>query len=272
LNQLRRASKAATRQNCQVLELPKTPSFRLDGRRALVTGGSRGIGLACAAALTQAGSHVTICARQERELQNAADAIRGSGGQADVLSLDITDTRAVRHVIGAEDAYDILVNSAGTNRPMFFGDVAEEDYDAVLDLNLRANFFVAQTVAQKMIAANRKGTIIQMSSQMGHVGGARRTLYCASKWAVEGLTKAMAIDLAPHGIRVNAVAPTFIETPMTAPFLANQEFRNQVIDKIKLGRLGRVEDLMGVVVFLASEAATLITGTSILVDGGWTAD
>jgi len=142
----------------------------------------------------------------------------------------------------------------------------------VLDLNLKAAFFVAQVVAGRMVEQGSKGSIIHMTSQMGHVGGPNRTLYCASKWALEGLSKAMALDLAPHGIRVNTIAPTFIETPLTKPFFEDQAFLQSVLAKIKLGRLGQVEDLMGAIVFLASDASALMTGSSLVVDGGWTAD
>lgn len=252
--------------------LPQTPSFRLDGKRALVTGAGRGIGLACAAALADAGAHVTLLARSGDEIAALARDIRAAGGLADTLTLDVTDSDAVTKALAALPAFDILVNNAGTNRPKPFTDVSVEDYDAVLGLNLRAAFFVAQAVARGLIAAGKGGSIIQMSSQMGHVGAANRTIYCASKAGLEGLTKAMAVELAPKGIRVNTIAPTFIETPMTAPFFADETFRASVLSKIKLGRLGRIEDLMGAVLFLASEASALVTGTSLVVDGGWTAE
>ncbi|MDT7534553.1 SDR family oxidoreductase [Sphingobium sp. SA2] len=252
--------------------LPKTPSFRLDGRRALVTGAGRGIGLACAAALAQAGAHVTLAARSGEEIAAGAEAIRAAGGQADWVRLDVSDVAGTARSLDALAPFDILLNNAGTNRPKPFTEVSEEDYDAVLGLNLRAAFFAAQIVARGMIAAGLRGSIIHMGSQMGHVGGARRSLYCASKWGLEGLSKAMALDLAPHGIRSNTIAPTFIETPMTRPFFEDKTFLASVLDKIKLGRLGSVEDLMGAVVFLASDASALMTGTSLIVDGGWTAE
>ncbi|WP_332873135.1 SDR family NAD(P)-dependent oxidoreductase [Caulobacter hibisci] len=254
------------------LALPSTPSFRLDGRRALVTGAGRGIGLAAAAALAQAGAAVTLVARSADEIEAAAQAIREQGGTAEALVLDVSDVEAVKAAFAARPAFDILVNNAGTNRPKPFGEVTVEDYDAVLDLNLKAAFFVAQAVAARMVEAECKGSIIHMTSQMGHVGGPRRSLYCASKWALEGLSKAMALDLAPQGIRVNTIAPTFIETPLTKPFFEDKAFLASVLAKIKLGRLGRVEDLMGAVVFLASDASALMTGSSLVVDGGWTAD
>jgi NAD(P)-dependent dehydrogenase (short-subunit alcohol dehydrogenase family) len=254
------------------LDLPRTPSFRLDARRALITGAGRGIGLAAAAALAQAGAEVTLCARSGDEIEAAAEAIRQAGGAAQALVLDVGDIAAVRAALADQPAFDILVNNAGTNRPKPFAEVTPQDYDAVLDLNLKAAFFVAQAVAKGMVAAGKGGSIIQLSSQMGHVGGPRRTLYCASKWGLEGLTKAMALDLAADGIRVNTIAPTFIETPLTKPFFEDQSFLDSVLAKIKLGRLGQVEDLMGAVVFLASDASVLMTGTSMIIDGGWTAD
>ena len=252
--------------------LPRTPSFRLDGKRALVTGAGRGIGLAAAAALAEAGAHVTLCARSAGEIEAGADAITQDGGLAEALVLDVSDIAAVRAAVAARPAFDILVNNAGTNRPKPFGEVTEEDYDAVLDLNLKAAFFVAQAVAARMVEAGRGGSIIHMSSQMGHVGGPNRTLYCASKWGLEGLSKSMALDLAPHAIRVNTIAPTFIETPLTKPMFEDAAFKASVLSKIKLGRIGQVEDLMGAVLFLASDASALMTGSSLVVDGGWTAE
>ena len=254
------------------MELPIAPSFGLAGLRALVTGAGRGIGLAAAAALAGAGAAVTLAARSGEEIEAAASAIRETGAQAQSLRLDVADVEASTALIGEAGPFDILVNNAGTNRPMPMTEVTPQDYDTVLDLNLRGAFFVAQAVARGLIAASRPGSLIHMSSQMGHVGGPRRSLYCASKWAVEGMSKAFALDLAEHGVRSNTIAPTFIETPMTRPYLEDEAFRQSVLSKIKLGRLGRVEDLMGAVVFLASGASAMVTGTSLVVDGGWTAD
>jgi NAD(P)-dependent dehydrogenase (short-subunit alcohol dehydrogenase family) len=255
-----------------MIALPRTPSFRLDGRRALVTGAGRGIGLAAAAALAEAGAAVTLAARSAGEIEDAAAAIRASGGSAEALALDVTDVAAMRAALGARPAFDVLVNNAGGARHAPFLDVTEADYDAILDLNLRSAFFVMQQVARGMMAAGLRGSIVNLSSQMGHVGGPKRSVYCATKFAIEGLTKAASLDLAPHGIRVNTLCPTFIETPMTRPGLADPANRAWVLSKIKLGRVGQVEDLMGAVLYLASDASSLVTGTSLLVDGGWTAD
>jgi NAD(P)-dependent dehydrogenase (short-subunit alcohol dehydrogenase family) len=254
------------------LALPRTPSFRLDGKRALVTGAGRGLGLAAAAALAQAGAHVALAARTRDEIAALAEALREDGGSAEPLVLDVTDTARVTATIAENPPFDILVNNAGANRPKPVWEVGEDDYDVVLGLNLRAAFFVAQAVAGSMVAAGRKGSLIHMGSQMGHVGGANRSLYCASKWGLEGMSKAFALDFAPKGVRSNTIAPTFIETPMTRPFFENKSFLDSVLAKIKLGRLGAVEDIMGAVVYLASDASALVTGTSLIVDGGWTAD
>jgi NAD(P)-dependent dehydrogenase (short-subunit alcohol dehydrogenase family) len=252
--------------------LPVAPSFRLDGRRALVTGAGRGIGLAAAAALAEAGADVTLAARTRSEVESAAAAIRARGQRAEPLVLDVRDVDAVRAAVAAAEPFDVLINNAGTNRPAAFVDVTPEDFDTVAGLNVRAAFFVAQAVARRLIAAGRPGSIVNISSQMGHVGAARRSVYCASKHALEGLTKAMAVELAPHRIRVNALAPTFLDTPMTRPFFQDAAFRAEVLGKIKLGRLGTVEDLMGALVLLASDASGLMTGASLVIDGGWTAE
>lgn len=254
------------------MSLPVTPSFELSGRRALVTGAGRGIGLAAAAGLAAAGAEVTLAARTEAEIEAAADAMRARGDRAEAAVLDVSDLAAVERFFATREPFDVLLNNAGTNRPKPMWDVDEGDYDAVLDLNVKSAFFVAQGCAKRMIDTGTKGSLIHMGSQMGHVGGPNRSLYCASKWALEGMSKAMALDLAPHGIRSNTIAPTFIETPMTKPFFEDKAFLDSVLAKIKLGRLGTVEDLMGPVLFLASDASALMTGTSLVVDGGWTAE
>lgn len=254
------------------MKLPKTPSFRLDGCRALVTGAGRGIGLALASAMAEAGAAVTLAARSANEIAAAASAIRAEGAAAEAAVLDIADLDSVHRFFGARPAYNILINNAGTNRPMPMQDVTEADYDAVLGLNVKSGFFVTQACVRQMLAEGVTGSLIHIGSQMGHVGAPSRSLYCASKWAVEGMSKAFALDLAKYGIRSNTIAPTFIETKLTKTFMEDEGFRNSVISKIKLGRLGNVEDLMGAALFLASESSSLVTGTTIIVDGGWTAD
>ena len=253
-------------------EIPRTPSFRLEGKRALVTGAGTGLGLAAAAALAEAGAEVILAARTRNEIEAAREAIVASGGAAKAVPLDVTDLAAMQASIAEMPALDILVNNAGTNRPAPFLDVAAADFDAVMGVNVRAAFFVMQAVAGKMAAEKRCGSIINVSSQMGLVGGPRRSVYCASKWAMEGFTKAAAIELGPLGIRVNTICPTFIETPMTRPFFADAAFLASVLKSIKLGRLGQLEDIMGAIVFLASDASSLMTGSALVLDGGWTAD
>jgi len=253
------------------MDLPRTPSFRLEGKRALVAGASSGIGLACAAALAQAGAEVVLVARREAELRAAAEAIGAAGGRASAQVLDITDLGATADLVGREGPFDVLVNAAGLARHGPALDTDPADYDAALDLNLRAAFFLTREVARGLIAAGRPGSLVNVSSQMGHVGGPDRAVYCASKHALEGMTKAMAIEWGPHGIRVNTLGPTFVRTPLAAKTLDDPARRAWVLSHIRLGRVGEVEDLMGPVVFLASDASALVTGTALLVDGGWTA-
>jgi NAD(P)-dependent dehydrogenase (short-subunit alcohol dehydrogenase family) len=242
----------------------------LAGRTALVTGAGRGIGQGCAIALARAGADLVLVSRSPGQLEETADEVRALGRVARPVALDVTDAKSIRHLIWELPELDVLVVSAGANIPEPLLEVTDEHLDKLIALNVRATFVTMQAAARRMVEGGG-GSIVLLSSQMGHVGAAGRTVYCATKHAVEGLTKAAAVELAPHGVRVNAVAPTFVETPMTAASLADPAFRAGVLDRIPLGRLGRVEDVAAGVVFLASDAASLVTGTSLLVDGGWTA-
>jgi NAD(P)-dependent dehydrogenase (short-subunit alcohol dehydrogenase family) len=245
--------------------------FDLSGMTALVTGGSKGLGAGCALALAEAGADLVLVARAKDALQEIADRVSALGRSVTTASCDVTDVDALADVIANGPPIHVLLNNAGTNIPEPFGDVSAGHYDRIMDINVRAAFFGAQAAAKKMIADEVRGSIIHMSSQMGHVGAVNRTVYCASKHAIEGLTKAMAVELAPHGIRVNTVAPTFIETPMTKPFFEDDAFKESVLKQIPMGHIGQVEDVAGAVVYLASPASRMVTGSCVKVDGGWTA-
>lgn len=255
-----------------MVALPKTPSFRLDGRQALVTGGGRGIGMAAAAALAEAGAHVVVTARSMGEIEQVAAAIRARGQKADAVVMDVSKVAEAQKIIAATGPYDILVNNAGGARHSPALDATEENFDFVADMNLKGAYFIAQAVAKGLVAAKKPGSLIHITSQMAHVGGPNRSVYCGTKWGVEGFSKAMAIEFGPHRIRSNTIAPTFIQTEMVRGFFEDVAFKDWVLSKIKLGRIGEVEDLMGPVVFLASDASALMTGSSLLVDGGWTAE
>jgi NAD(P)-dependent dehydrogenase (short-subunit alcohol dehydrogenase family) len=242
----------------------------LAGRTALVTGAGRGIGRGCARALAEAGADVVLVSRTPGEIDTLAAELRTLGADARAVALDVTDASRVRRLVAELPRLDALVVSAGGNIPEPLLDVTEEHLDSLLDLNVRSVFLTVQAAARRMVDAGA-GAIVLMSSQMGHVGAAGRTVYCTTKHAVEGLTKAAAVELAAHGVRVNAVAPTFVDTPMTAPFLAAPGFKASVERRIPLGRLGRVEDVAAAVVYLVSDSASLVTGTSLRIDGGWTA-
>ncbi|MEL6584734.1 MAG: SDR family oxidoreductase [Pseudomonadota bacterium] len=248
------------------MSLPRTPSFRLEGKRALVTGGSRGIGLGCSVALAELGAHVVVAARSEAQVAEAVEAITAEGWSAEGLSLDMTDLSALETAMA--EPFDVVVNSAGLARHAPALATTAEDFDAVMNINLRAAYFLSAYAAKGMAA--RGGSIIHISSQMGHVGGVDRAVYCASKHAIEGMVKAMAMEFGPMGIRINTICPTFIRTPLTEQTFANPERVAWIKSKIKLDRIGEVEDIMGAVAFLASDASALVTGTSLKVDGGWT--
>ncbi|GAA0774426.1 SDR family oxidoreductase [Roseibium denhamense] len=255
-----------------MIDLPSTPSFSLSGKRVLVAGASSGIGLACAAALAEAGGDVVLAARRTDKLQDAVAAMTAKGWSASALQLDIADVLEVEVSVARHGPFDVLVNSAGLARHTPSLETTPEDFDAVMNVNLRGAYFITQCVAKGLIAAGKPGSLINMSSQMAHVGGIDRAVYCASKFAVEGFTKAMALEFGPKKIRVNTICPTFIRTPLTEPTFDNPERVKWIEEKIKLGRTGTVEDIMGAVLYLASDASSLVTGTSLLVDGGWTAD
>ena len=253
------------------MDLPKTPSMRLDGKRAFVAGASSGIGLGCAAALAEAGAHVVLAARGAERLKATEQAFKNAGYSAESAVLDIADIGAIKQTIGRFEAFDILVNSAGLARHSSALETQQDDFDAVMNANVRGAHFLATEAARGMIAAKKGGSIITISSQMGHIGGIDRSVYAATKHAVEGMTKAMAIEWGAYGIRVNTICPTFIRTPLTEQTFSNPERVKWIEQKIKLGRIGKVEDMMGPVVFLASDASALITGSALMVDGGWTA-
>ncbi|WP_425051267.1 SDR family NAD(P)-dependent oxidoreductase [Psychromarinibacter sp. S121] len=253
------------------MKLPKTPDMRLDGRHALVVGGTSGIGLACAAALARAGAEITVAGRRAELVEETRAALQAEGHASHGLPLDITDLEATGKAVAESGPFDVLVNAAGTARHSFATETQVQDFDAVMSVNLRAAYFLAQSVANGLIAARRPGSLITISSQMGQVGGPKRAVYCASKHAVEGFTKAMAIDLGPMGIRVNTICPTFILTPLTAPFFDEPETRRWIGQNIPLGRAGEVGDVAGAAVYLASDASALVTGSAVSVDGGWTA-
>jgi NAD(P)-dependent dehydrogenase (short-subunit alcohol dehydrogenase family) len=254
------------------MQLPRTPSFRLDGRRALVAGASSGIGLAAAVALAEAGAQVTLAARRAPALQDLVEALSAAGHEAQALALDVADVNATRQAVRDQGPFDILLNSAGMARHSPALDTRDPDFDAVSDLNIKGAYFLTQAVAQGLIEAGRPGSLINISSQMGHVGGIDRAVYCASKHAVEGFTKAMAIEWGKAGIRVNTICPTFIRTALTEATFQDPDKRAWIGSMIKLDRVGLPEDIMGAVVFLASDASALVTGTSLLIDGGWTAE
>ena len=253
-------------------QFPSTPSFSLSGKRALVAGASSGIGMACAVALAEHGAEVTLAARRMGALQDIAKNMTAQGWSAKVLKLDVSELAATTEAVAKNGPFDILLNSAGLARHGKAVDTHPDDFDAVMDVNVRGAYFLTQAVAKGLLEADRPGALINISSQMGHVGGRERAVYCASKFAVEGFTKAMALEFGSANIRVNTICPTFILTDLTRSTFDDPDKRAWILDKIKLGRPGEIEDIMGAVVYLASDASALVTGTAMMVDGGWTAE
>ncbi len=245
--------------------------FNLSGMTALVTGASKGLGQGCALALADAGADLVLMARSEDTLESVADRVRVKGKAAYTIAVDATDLENVEEELAKAPPIHVLVSNAGLNIPKSMANVTPENFDTIMNVNVRAAFFISKFVTTRMIKESIRGSIIHISSQMGHVGAPNRTVYCTSKHAIEGLTKAMAVELALHGIRVNSVAPTFIETPMTKPFFQDDAFKQSVLNQIPLGYIGQIEDVTGAVVYLASPAARLVTGSCLKVDGGWTA-
>lgn len=254
------------------MTLPSTPSFRLDGKRALVSGGSSGIGLASAAALAQAGAEVTIAARNMTKVQKVVDEMTQAGFAARAMAMDVTDTSTTEAAVLADGPFDVLVNSAGLAIHSAAVDTTADDFDAVSNINFKGAYFLTRAVAKGLLAAGKPGSLINITSQMALVGGIDRAVYCATKHAVEGFTKAMAIEWGKQGIRVNTIGPTFIRTPLTEQTFNNPDRVAWIMEKIKLGRVGEVTDMMGPVVYLASDASGLMTGSHLSIDGGWTAD
>ncbi|MGA2958861.1 MAG: glucose 1-dehydrogenase [Thermodesulfobacteriota bacterium] len=252
----------------------KFPDFDLTGKVAMVTGAGRGIGYHIALALAKYGADLVVCSRTVSELEKVGKEIEKLGRRVLIKRIDVRRIPEVHSLVEdavkAFDHIDILVNNAGINIPQWAVDVTEEAWDNIMDINLKGLFFVAQAVGKVMIQ-QKKGKIINVSSQAGSVGLLRRAAYCTSKGGVNLLTKVLAIEWAPHNIKVNAIAPTFIETPMTQPMFQDKSFRDYVLGNISLGRLGKPEDVVGAVIYLASEASDLVTGHVLLIDGGWTA-
>ena len=249
-----------------------TPSFRLDGKKALIPGGATGIGFGCACALAEAGAEVTIAARRKDVVDEAADCLRKEGYQAEGLSMDISDISGTKSLLQANGTYDVVLNCAGIARHKPALESVEQEVSEVIDINLKGAYFLLVNAAQMLIDAGRPGSLITMSSQMGQVSGVDRSVYSATKFGVEGFTKGMAIEWGPHKIRVNTIAPTFVLTAFTKPTFDRPERAKWILDKIKLGEVAQIEDIMGGAVYLASDASRMVTGTSLLIDGGWTAD
>lgn len=254
------------------MNLPQTPSFSLANKNALVVGASSGIGLACAVALADYGAKVTLAARRTKNIKELAEKLNKKGCDASILDLDISNLENIEENLLSKGPYDVLVNSAGIAKHSLSKNTNVSDFDEVLNVNLKGAFFLTRTVANQLLKDKKSGSLINISSQMGIVGGLERSVYCASKHAVEGFTKAMAIEYGPYGIRINTICPTFILTDLTRPTFEDAKKRKWIEEKIKLGRVGKVEDIMGAVIYLASDASSLVTGSALMVDGGWTAE
>ena len=254
------------------MNLPQTPTFSLANKNALVVGASSGIGLACAVALADYGAKVTLAARRTKNIKELAEKLNDKGCDASILELDISNLGNIEGNLLSKGPYDVLVNSAGIAKHSLSKNTKVSDFDEVLNVNLKGAFFLTRTVANQLLKDKKSGSLINISSQMGIVGGLERSVYCASKHAVEGFTKAMAIEYGPYGIRINTICPTFILTDLTRPTFEDSKKRKWIEEKIKLGRVGKVEDIMGAVIYLASDASSLVTGSALMVDGGWTAE
>ena len=254
------------------MNLPQTPTFSLANKNALVVGASSGIGLACAVALADYGAKVTLAARRTKNIKELAEKLNDRGCDASILDLDISNLENIEQNLLSKGPYDVLVNSAGVAKHSLSKNTKVSDFDEVLNVNLKGAFFLTRTVANQLLKDKKSGSLINISSQMGIVGGLERSVYCASKHAVEGFTKAMAIEYGPYGIRINTICPTFILTDLTRPTFEDAKKRKWIEEKIKLGRVGKVEDIMGAVIYLASDASSLVTGSALMVDGGWTAE
>tara|TARA_Y100000996_G_C22413833_1_gene598417 strand:+ start:112 stop:879 length:768 start_codon:yes stop_codon:yes gene_type:complete len=252
-------------------KLPKMPSLKLNNRRALITGAYGGLGLGCSTVLADAGAHVVVSGPNEKKLKSLVETIEKNGGSAEHLELDISNVKDTQNKIDQMDYFDILVNSAGIARHSNSLKTIEDEFDEVTNINFKGAYFITQAVAKKLIKCKKPGSLINISSQMGQVGGLERAVYSASKHAVEGFTKSMAIELGKHNIRVNTICPTFILTNLTKNSYENKVIKKWIDNKIKLNRIGKVEDIMGAVLFLASDASAMITGSALMIDGGWTA-
>ena len=251
--------------------LPTTPSFDLRHKRVLVTGASSGIGLGCAVAVAQAGAETLVVARREADLRQVAQQLNDQGHRCSYAVLDMSDIEALQQFMFEQSAFDVVINSAGMGGHGAALEATPERFQQVMKINLEAAYFLSTAAARQMIAAGKGGSIVHISSQMGKTGGIERSIYCASKHGLEGMIKAMAIEWGEHNIRINTVCPTFVKTALTEKTFANPERLAWIMQKIKLPRVAEVEDIMGAVLFLASDASAMMTGSSLLIDGGWTA-